>query len=66
MSETVEFTKEAVMGYLDQAIINWRRKRNETDDDLDKHIALCYIDAYQSVHIKLFSELLEPEDSKGK
>jgi len=57
--ETVEFTQEAVKGYLDMCIHTWRRKRQDaTSDDDEKQMAIYYVDAFQSVRVSLFGELL--------
>ena len=51
---TVEFTEEAVKGYLDKCITRWR----EADrTDMRAH----YVDAYQSVRVSIFGELLPKE-----
>lgn len=50
--EVVEFDKENVKGYLDNAIDFWRDK---DDSDMAKH----YVDAYQCVRDSLFGELKE-------
>lgn len=65
---TIPFTEKDVKEYLDDCIIYWRRNKknlkNNMDDGfwaMDKNIliASCYIDAYQSVRISLFGELLK-------
>ena len=60
--ETVEFTKEAIGEYIDDAIRAWRLKRDsgiKTPFDAEQsHIASHYVDAYQSVRTSLFGELL--------
>lgn len=55
--DTVEFTEEAVKKYLDEAIRHARRER----DLEESSIAVFYIDAFQSVRVSLFGELLELE-----
>lgn len=52
--ETVEFTPEAVMAYLDDAITRWREQMMKTNIAS----ALCYTDAFQSVRVSLFGEQL--------
>lgn len=61
---TVPFEAEAVKAYLDLGIANWRAKRNaaaNVEDEATRQQAICYIDAYQSVRMSLFGELL-PDD----
>ena len=55
--EVVEFTKEAVKAYLDAAIRYWRKQEDE--DLLGKQF---YVDAFQSVRVSLFDELLGDEE----
>lgn len=52
MSETINFTEQAVKEYLDEAI---EVARDMDDDDMSRH----YTNAYQSVRISLFGELKE-------
>ena len=47
----VAFNEEAVKAYLDRAIQYWRL-------NTDKVMATNYVDAYQSVRVSLFGELL--------
>lgn len=66
---------DKIKEYLDNAIINWRKRKNGTEDTLkdirstefsfleesykeEILVASCYIDAYQSVRVSLFGELL--------
>jgi len=64
---TVPFTEGDVKSYLDKCIEYWRIKRDtvpaDTDIDADEHLefkkmAPYYIDAFQSVRMSLFGELL--------
>ena len=58
MSErVVGFTKEAVLEYLDAAIKLARKQRDGGDCK-----AMFYVDAFQSVRISLFGELLPQEE----
>lgn len=50
----MDFTEEQVKEYLDKCIRFWRKKRDEENSEIAKY----YIDAYQSVRISLFNELL--------
>jgi hypothetical protein len=54
-SKTIPFSKEEVKEYLDRAIKFWREKR----DNEKSEMAIYYIDAFQSVRMSLFGELLK-------
>ncbi len=58
--DTIEFTGDAIKGYLDKAIIRWRKTKDEVapGNATDDLVASCYIDAFQSVRMSLFGELL--------
>jgi len=47
-----------VEGYLDGCIIKWRNELGISKTKVDKLIAKCYIDAFQSVRISLLGETL--------
>lgn len=63
---------DAIKEYLDNAITKWRTKREESkkgylqallrteEIEFDKELLIssCYIDAFQSVRVSLFGELL--------
>lgn len=51
--DTIEFTKEDVKEYLDNAISYWRGSR--------ENYSTYYVDVYQSVRMSLFGELLSEE-----
>ena len=55
---TVPFDQTSVLAYLDSAIKDWRKKRGGTSNPDVILLAMHYIDAYQSVRISLFGELL--------
>lgn len=57
MSNIVPFTEEGVKNYLDNVITHWRRC--DATDEMRSH----YLDAYQSVRISLFGELLPQEET---
>ena len=57
-NDVVPFEKEKVKEYLDDAIKVWRKRKEEAKNEEDKLIAICYVDAFQSVRISLFGELL--------
>ena len=63
---TIEFTEEAIRDHLDNCIRLWRSHRNKEDGserEMElKQMAPYYIDAYQSVRISLFGELLGVEE----
>ena len=63
---TVPFTEKDVKVYLDNAIRNWRQTRDVPDlldgDNVKEYVMAChYIDAFQSVRMSLFGELLPKE-----
>lgn len=61
---TVPFTEEAVKNFLDGVIAHWRAKRTaalNVSDEATVAQAVCYVDAYQSIRMSLFGELL-PDD----
>lgn len=53
-TKITDFEKDAVKDYLDTNIRYWRAEREYSIDP-----AKYYIDAYQSVRMSLFGELLE-------
>lgn len=57
---TIPFDEEHIKAYLDRCIVYWRKKLDEGDDKM----APCYIDAFQSVRMTLYDELL-PNDGKA-
>ncbi len=58
MIDTVPFDKENVKKYLDDCIRLWRKSKKNAASGEDELMAMCYIDAYQSVRISLFGETL--------
>ena len=67
MGTKVEFTEEKVKEYLDMCIRYWREKikgfvvfgeESSYEDVENRDMANHYIDAYQSVRMSLFGELL--------
>ena len=54
---TIPFTKQKVIEYLDKNIEYWRNKMSNTSNEEDILIAQCYVDAYQSVRASLFGQL---------
>lgn len=55
-TEIIPFTKKDVKAYLDRCIIFWRERLAEGNV-----VAEDYIDAFQSVRMSLFGELLPEE-----
>jgi hypothetical protein len=51
---TVDFTEDGIKEYLDNAIQHWRKC---APTDMQRH----YVDAFQSMRISLFGELLPKE-----
>ena len=51
----IPFREKEVKDYLDRCIIFWRKKKLNGDQKAED-----YIDAYQSMRISLFGELLAP------
>jgi hypothetical protein len=54
ITPTVDFTEDAVKGYLDKVITHWRAC---PPTEMQSH----YIDAYQSLRLSIFGELLQKE-----
>ncbi len=64
----IPFKEIAVKDYLDSAIKIWRQRREESikgsvtgkvpNGEEEALIASCYVDAYQSVRVSIFGELL--------
>lgn len=58
---TIDFNKKAIQAYCDRLIVHWRERRDQAVKKKDEDgilITKCYIDAYQSVRISLFGQLL--------
>ena len=53
----MKLTNEKALEYLDDAIKYWRSVR-DARGHLDQDLAVYYIDAFQSVRLSLFGELL--------
>ena len=51
---TIEFTEPVVKEYLRGAILSWREKKEKASTDAERVMAICYIDAFQSVYASLF------------
>ena len=64
MSKTVPFKKKDVRDYLDACILKWRFTRGHTRSKTRRIMAIHYIDAFQSVRISIFGELLSSEDGE--
>jgi hypothetical protein len=62
--DTVKFTKKEVKNYLDSVIIFWRKQRDDKiTRGIDNQQEVCYIDAYQSVRVSLFGEMLPIDET---
>lgn len=60
MRDKVKFTEKAIKEYLDRNIECWRDKRDDVKFSREsKNLAIHYIDAYQSVRVSIFGELLK-------
>jgi len=57
--DTVDFTPEAVKAYLDKCIRYWRSVR-DNPEHAKREMGSFYVDAFQSVRVSLFGELLSP------
>ena len=61
MTDKIEFTKEAIIKYLDYVIEFWREQRRldptKRNGSLKTSEIACYIDAYQSVRTSIFGEI---------
>jgi hypothetical protein len=65
MAEVVPFEKDMVKAYLDLNITSWRKRLGDAEhggDSVSQQMAICYIDAYQSMRVSLFGELLAHPD----
>lgn len=54
-----------VARYLDDAICQWRRTRDEATHDATYRMAIDYIDAFQSVRVSLIGHELPAEAGDG-
>jgi len=62
---TIEFTEEAVKDYLDVCIRHWRGEQKRPTTRKKWEMTRHYIDAFQSVRISLFGELLASEKKEA-
>ena len=68
----VPLTEKDIKEYLDNAIRKWRKTRDDksmsptSSEEMESVIASCYIDAFQSVRMSLFGELLQTEDNRNE
>lgn len=58
MAKKVPFTEQDVKAHIDRSIRFWRRQRDSDKDQRVRQIARYYVDAYQSMRVSLFGELL--------
>jgi hypothetical protein len=60
---TVPFRRKAVKAYLDRCIRHSRKRRDSyPEGHPGKDMALASVDAFQSVRVSLFGELLPTDD----
>jgi hypothetical protein len=52
--------KKVIQTYLDGAIRKWRFQRDNALSEIEEIMAICYVDAFQSVRISLLGSSLEP------
>lgn len=50
--------EKCIKEYLESSIIFWRKRRDCSEDEQVKTIAACYVDAFQTVMVSMFDELL--------
>jgi len=64
---TVPFTEKSVKGYLDECIIFWRKERDTLPIENEPGIRMAehYVDAFQSMRMSLFGELLSMRREDG-
>ena len=56
----VDFTEIAIKDYLDGCIRHWRNKNDVQYFGPDESfMASCYVDAFQSIRVSIFGELLK-------
>ena len=61
--ERIKFEEGAVKDYLDRLIVKWRGVRaSATPDTVEQTKATCYVDAYLSVRVSLFGDVLQDKD----
>jgi hypothetical protein len=54
-------TRKEIKEYLDNAIRSWRGRKDASKEEEEILIASCYVDAFQSVRVSIFDELLPKE-----
>jgi len=54
-------TRKEIKEYLDNAIRSWRGRKDASKEEEKILIASCYVDAFQSVRVSIFDELLPKE-----
>ena len=63
-TDVLPFTREAIQEYLDMAVRVWREKRDGAETDVKREMVVHYVDAFQSVRISIFGELLPPVEKE--
>lgn len=63
---TVQFTEKDVKAYLDECVVFWRKKRDNPLIKEQSRIRMAehYVDAFQSVRMSLFGELLSIKEEE--
>jgi hypothetical protein len=61
---TVLITLSIMRSYLERCVGIWRKRRAEATNEEDRLVAACYVDAFQSVHISLYGQLVPEEISE--
>jgi hypothetical protein len=56
--------EEKLKSFLDNSIRYWRKKKQEAGTPNEHLTASCYVDAYQSVRVSMFNEVLPKEDKE--
>ena len=64
-NKKIPLTEEDTKLYLDSCIRHWRYKKEEATSQDEKLIFTCYCDAFQSMRLRLFGELLA-QPKKGE
>jgi hypothetical protein len=55
-------TPNEIKNYLDGAITQWRQTRDTTTEEVERTMAVHYIDAFQSVRVTLFGQTLQVDE----
>jgi hypothetical protein len=62
----MENIKKKLKNYLDNVITHWRNKKDDSErDSKEELMAMCYIDAYQSVRVSILGKCLPFNNEDG-